>query len=286
MVDKIKQMTGPKSLEELQRKGPPTREEVDALTAKYGMGLSLTQEESDRYLEYYSTRRNASDLPTVLGILYPNCEWTIEGRGRGDSGDEPGATDYDDLVWDDDNPLPKPTKAELERFTPYVQDILDQQQYIQMRRRAYPREDILVRALWEYVVEGDDDLLQAVQSRRIAVKKRFPKPENKHWMVQAEEYLNILPNTPEDILRVIDEEEAKAIAFKPGVQAKDAEPLATSVSLSERMEKIIAKREADLKANDSATMPNQVGLISPTLADIDTAKANGASVDNSTEDGE
>ena len=47
--------------------------------------------------------------------------------------------------------------------------------------------------------------MNALQARRIAVKKRFPKPENKHWMVQSENYLKIFPNSPEDILRDIDE---------------------------------------------------------------------------------
>ena len=102
----------------------------------------------------------------------------------------------------------------------FVQDILDQQAYLTLRAKAYPPESELVKALWEYVVEGDDELMNALQARRIAVKKRFPKPENKHWMVQSSEYLQIIPNSPEDLLRDLDEKEAKEIAFKPGVQAK------------------------------------------------------------------
>mgnify|MGYP000159159486 CR=1 FL=1 len=278
----IKKQAGPKSLDELVRKGPPTREEVDALTEKYGLGLALTEEESDTYLEYYANRPNASDLSTMLSVLYPNCEWVINGRGQGQDGNNPGATDYDDLEWDEDNPLPKPTKAELERFTPFVQDILDQQEYLRLRRNAYPQESALVRALWEYVVEGDDELLHALQARRIAVKKRFPKPENKHWMIQSEDYLKILPNTPEDILRQIDEDEAKKIAFRPGVQAKDAESLIGSGTLEERAQAVITKREEAAKANGKNLQVTQTDATpQPTIADIEEAK--GGSVDQTGE---
>ena len=103
---------------------------------------------------------------------------------------------------------------------PYVQDVLDQQSYIDLRAANYPKEDAMIRALWEYIIEGNDEGVNALQARRLAVKKRFPKPENKHWMVQSEEYLRIYPNSPEDILRDIDEEQAKKIAFSPHLEAR------------------------------------------------------------------
>ncbi len=250
--------SGPMTLEELQRKGPPTREEVDALGEKYGMGTSLTPQEQERVDEYYRTRRQASDLPTILSVLYPNCEWTFKSpekgiKTRGANGEMFWSTDhdsfYENLEWDEDNPLPKPTKAELKKMEPFVQDILDQEAYIRLRRQCYPGEQVLIRALWEYVVEGNREMMDAVQARRLAVKKRFPKPENKHWMVQSEEYLKILPNTPEDILRQIDEETAKRIAFG-GYQADDAEPLVTRKTLEEYADEAIMKRRQGTKLAD------------------------------------
>ncbi len=287
--NKIQKQTGPKSVEELQRKGPPTREEIEAISEKYGMGVALTPDENDRYLQYFTQRRNANDIATFLGVCYPQCEWSIQADGRMNKLPEvnknvPMGTikektinDLNAVVWDEDNPLPKPTMAEFDKLRPFVQDILDQEAYIDLRAKAYPRENELVKALWEYVVEGDDELMHALQARRLAVKKRFPKPENKHWMVQSSDYLKIIPNSPEDILRDLDEKEAKEIAFKPGVQAKDAEPLATTKSLSERADEIIAKRVAAQKDRDvrvSKTENIVAGTTSnPTVKDIEKAKA-------------
>ena len=278
--NQILKKAGPKSVEELQRKGPPTREEIEAISEKYRMGVALTADENNRFLDYFQQRRNAWDIGTFLSVAYPNCEWSIQPQTRmdrmPDDGSGQSANDLDLLVWDEDNPLPKPTKAEIDKMRPFVQDILDQQAYLTLRAKAYPPESELVKALWEYVVEGDDELMNALQARRIAVKKRFPKPENKHWMVQSSEYLQIIPNSPEDLLRDLDEKEAKEIAFKPGVQAKDAEPLATTKSLSERADEILAKRKKALQdSNKKVTSIDKMNTVEQqvTVADIDKAKA-------------
>lgn len=248
--------SGPMSLEELQRKGPPTREEIDALGEKYGMGMALSPQEQERVDEFYRTRRRAEHLPTILSVLYPNCEWTFRSPEGGTKVNRPDGTSFysndhdsffENLEWDEDNPLPMPTKAELKKMEPFVQDILDQEAYIRLRRNAYPGEQVLIRALWEYVVEGNREMMDAVQARRLAVKKRFPKPENKHWMVQSEDYLKILPNTPQDILRQIDEETAKRIAFGGNIQGDDAGPLQTRKSLEQYAEETIAKRRKGTK---------------------------------------
>ena len=266
----VLKQSGPKSLEELRRKGPPTREEIDAMTEKYALGVALTREENDRYEEYYKNRRNASDLATILSVLYPQCEWSIRATDKANREGTVGAVLYENLEWDEDNPLPKPTEAELEKFRPFVQDILDQESYIRMRQEAYPGEVLLVRALWEYVVEGKDDFMNALQARRLAVKKRFPKPENKHWMVQAEDYMKIIPNAPWDILREMDEDTAMRIAFAPGIEGEDAEPLSTRVSLEEKYQEMLEKRFAKKERTREASgfTPAQ-----PTVADIEEAQA-------------
>lgn len=271
----VMKRSGPQSIEELVRKGPPTREEIDALAEKYGMGVGLSNFDNDRIAEYFKTRRNAGDLATLLGVLYPNCEWMMRGTRKNAPAktmDDRNPTTwdaalYEQLEWDEDNPLPKPTKAELQKMIPFVQDILDQEAYIKMRRQFFPQESQLVRALWEYIVEGNREGVDALQARRLAVKKRFPKPENKHWMVQAEDYLKVFPNSPADILRDIDEEELKRLAFAPGVQSEDAEPLSTKLTLSEQAEKILAKR-AKTKVGEHVGTDNFV-FVTPTLADID-----------------
>ena len=251
-MEATKRNAGPMSFEELQRKGPPTRQEIDALAEKFGMGGALTPNEQAAVDEYYATRRRAEHIPTMLGILYPTSEWTMKAPKEGNTYRKPDTGEikvshdhdgfYENLEWDEDNLLPKPTKAELQKMIPFVQDILDQESYIKMRRTAYPGEQALIRALWEYVVEGNRQCVDALQARRVAVKKRYPKPENKHWMVQSEEYLRILPNTPQDILREIDEDLAHQIAFNHGVEGEDAQPLSTRKTLEEYAEEALAKR--------------------------------------------
>lgn len=269
MVDAntLKKTVGPKSVEELRRKGPPTREEMEAVMAKGAMGIAATDEELNILVEYHAKYKRADNLGNMLSILYPNCDWslnTVPGAdwNVADSGLHPGALEA--VQWDEDNPLPKPTFAELKKLRPYVQDILDQQAYLDMRRANYPGENEMVRALWEYIIEGNDVGVNALQARRIATKKRFPKPENKHWMVQSEEYLKIFPNSPEDILRDVDEATMQKIAFNPHLEAEDALPLSTKLSLEERMEKVLDARGFN---------PEEVINRNITLEDVDKEEA-------------
>lgn len=267
LVNAVKKTAGPQSVDELIRKGPPTRDEIEAIMEKGALGLVASDEEQAILTEYHSRIRRADNLSVILGILYPTCEWTLNtvpgaDWNVGDSGLHPGAVEA--LEWDEDNPLPKPTFAELKKLRPYVQDILDQQSYIDMRAANYPKEDAMIRALWEYIIEGNKEGVDALQARRLAVKKRFPKPENKHWMVQSEEYMRIYPNSPEDILRDIDEEQAKKIAFSPHLESEDALPLSTKLSLEERISKVMDARGM---VNENSVNSNV------TLSDVDKKQA-------------
>jgi hypothetical protein len=267
LVNAVKKTAGPQSVDELIRKGPPTRDEIEAIMEKGALGLVASDEEQAILTEYHSRIRRADNLSVILGILYPTCEWTLNTVPGaewkvGDSGLHPGAIEA--LEWDEDNPLPKPTFAELKKLRPYVQDILDQQSYIDLRAANYPREDAMIRALWEYIIEGNKEGVDALQARRLAVKKRFPKPENKHWMVQSEEYMRIYPNSPEDILRDIDEEQAKKIAFSPHLESEDALPLSTKLALEERIAKVMDARGM---VNENSVNSNV------TLSDVDKKQA-------------
>ena len=55
-MEATKRNAGPMSFDELQRKGPPTRQEIDALADKFGMGGALTPNEQAAVDEYYATR--------------------------------------------------------------------------------------------------------------------------------------------------------------------------------------------------------------------------------------
>ena len=106
----------------------------------------------------------------------------------------------------------------------------------------------------------------------MAVKKRYPKPENKHWMVQSEEYLKILPNTPQDILREIDEDLAHKIAYSHGVEGEDAQPLSTRKTLEEYAEEALSKRARGEKERAAyGNLPQGKMGAKVTLEDIEEA---------------
>ena len=101
-------------------------------------------------------RKRADNLANMLSVLYPTCEWSLDTQPdadwkRTDSGLHPGAVEA--LNWDEDNPLPKPTFAELKKLRPYVQDIFDQQAYLDLRQQNYPNENDLIRALWNILLK-------------------------------------------------------------------------------------------------------------------------------------
>nr|BCU99840.1 MAG: hypothetical protein CM15mV30_1400 [uncultured marine virus] len=54
----------------------------------------------------------------------------------------------------------------------FVQDILEQQAYLTLRAKAYTESE-LVKALWEYVVEGDDELMNAFKQEELQLRKKF-----------------------------------------------------------------------------------------------------------------
>ena len=68
--NKIQKKTGPKSVEELQRKGPPTREEIEAISEKYGMGVALTPDENDRYFLRIMDRKALMKMIDIYSISH------------------------------------------------------------------------------------------------------------------------------------------------------------------------------------------------------------------------
>ena len=77
LVNAVKKTAGPQSVDELIRKGPPTRDEIEAIMEKGALGLVATDEEQAILTEYHSRIRRADNLSVILGILYPTCEWTL-----------------------------------------------------------------------------------------------------------------------------------------------------------------------------------------------------------------
>lgn len=49
--------------------------------------------------------------------------------------------------------------------------------YTTLRKASYPRIEELVVALWESVIEGNEESAKALQKMREKVKKEYPKPE-------------------------------------------------------------------------------------------------------------
>ena len=59
LVNAVKKTAGPQSVDELIRKGPPTRDEIEAIMEKGALGLVATDEEQAILTEYHSRIRRA-----------------------------------------------------------------------------------------------------------------------------------------------------------------------------------------------------------------------------------
>ena len=69
LVNAVKKTAGPQSVDELIRKGPPTRDEIEAIMEKGALGLVATDEEQAILIEYHSRIRRADNLSVILGIF-------------------------------------------------------------------------------------------------------------------------------------------------------------------------------------------------------------------------
>lgn len=95
-------------------------------------------------------RELCPDAQFVMGETYESINWIIE-------------------------PANKPTKEQLEAKADEIRLADEAQAYKEQRAMNYPSLDQLVVALWESVVEGKTDGIEAVQTIREAVKAEFPK---------------------------------------------------------------------------------------------------------------
>lgn len=175
---------------------------VTEFESKRRLGLLVNAAELDSYYQFYSRHRNADKFSIILTVMYPTDKWQMQGE------------DLSTLVWDDNNPNPKPTAEELNAHRPKVQDFLLQEEYIKKRAMAYPPEALLTRALWEWLVEGKPHLKDCVQQMRLAVKAAFPKPINPHPLIASEEIMKNVPVSPSEFDAAVEKylEEVAALA--------------------------------------------------------------------------
>jgi hypothetical protein len=96
----------------------------------------------------------------ALHSLRPGAEWALRG---------------DELIWLDSKQA-QPTQSEIDAEVARLQSEYDAIQYQRDRQAEYPSMDEIVVALWEAVIEERMASSIDLQSKRTAVKDKYPKP--------------------------------------------------------------------------------------------------------------
>ena len=95
----------------------------------------------------------------ALESLHPTAEWVVRG---------------DTLEWLDEN-VTAPTQAEIDTEIARLQAEYDAQEYARNRQAEYPSINDLIVALWENVVEERAASVVSIESKRQAIKAKYPK---------------------------------------------------------------------------------------------------------------
>ena len=92
---------------------------------------------------------------------------------------EPSGLDFPEkkVIWPETNSGEAPTWGDLENKLTELQAEYDAQEYARNRQQNYPNEHDLLIALWEKVVEGRSESVDALEVKRQEVKTAHPKPE-------------------------------------------------------------------------------------------------------------
>jgi len=99
------------------------------------------------------------NIGNALHSLRPGSEWAVRGN---------------DIEWLDKYQT-QPSPSEIDEEIVRLQTEYDAQEYERSRKAEYPSIDDLVVALWEGVVEERMSAVTALESKRQAVKTKYPK---------------------------------------------------------------------------------------------------------------
>jgi hypothetical protein len=101
------------------------------------------------------------DIAQALKSLIPNSEFSIEDN------------DYNKIIWYDWNELPIPSKEEVEAEIIRLQNQNKNTEYKKLREKEYPD----FREYLDGLVKGDTSQIQAYIDACLAVKAKYPKPD-------------------------------------------------------------------------------------------------------------
>lgn len=102
------------------------------------------------------------DYAYILTKNYPQCQWSLSGD------------DYAGLIWHESNSVPKPSQKDLENAYKLYKKNYD---YIEKRLLEFPSLEELTIALWEKIVENNDQSVRDIQMKRKKIKSKYPKAE-------------------------------------------------------------------------------------------------------------
>lgn len=108
---------------------------------------------------------NFTDL--VLHIDYPDCNWYWENDDN---------SNYDNLVWLESNPIPKPPRDEVEKKALEMEHEHKSTEYQRLRAVEYPSITELADALY-WNSKGVSSHLESYYAACEEVKNKYPKPQ-------------------------------------------------------------------------------------------------------------
>lgn len=106
------------------------------------------------------------DIADALGSLHPGANWYIDGD----------ATDYNNLVWEDDN-IAKPSEDAVLLERQRLTSKFNSDQYQRNRKEQYPQIEEQLDMLWHAIDAGTLDQTSDFYTTLKAVKDNNPKPE-------------------------------------------------------------------------------------------------------------
>jgi len=101
------------------------------------------------------------NIPLALQNIRPGSSWELNGES------------YDGLIWREENTQPKPSREEVMAEVERLRNEGKNKDYQRKRMHEYPD----IREYLDAVVKNDPEAIQQYVDKCLAVKAKYPKPE-------------------------------------------------------------------------------------------------------------
>jgi len=95
----------------------------------------------------------------LINLGYSDCQWRISGEEI-----------YENLIWEDKNEKPAPTKSEIDTEVKRLQEVWDSQAYARERAEQYPDLKEQLDMIWHAI--DNDELTKSVNNKFYTMLKK------------------------------------------------------------------------------------------------------------------